>query len=119
MLGYTNNKEALTINSGGAVTNITGGTRVTIQNLVTMTGGTLTGTGTGDQFGQYSFNNAAVGINATSNASGIMPAVIRAKISPQNTNLLFPVNRGQCGPASGPERDGTDHRLGRRHHQGR
>ena len=68
VLGYTNGKEALTINSGGTVSNVTSGSRVTIQNLITMTGGVLTGTGTGDANGQYSFNNAAAGINATSDA---------------------------------------------------
>ena len=45
VLGITSGKEALVINSGGTVTNIYRASRVTIENVVTMTGGTLTGTG--------------------------------------------------------------------------
>ena len=43
VLGYTVGKEALIINSGGTVKNITAGSRLTIGNTITMTGGTLTG----------------------------------------------------------------------------
>jgi autotransporter-associated beta strand protein len=99
VLGYTNGKEALTINSGGAVSNITAANRVTIQNLITMTGGVLTGTGTGDGYGVYSFNNDGAGILATSDSAG-NPSVISTNISPQNTNLLFTVNRGPANPPS-------------------
>ena len=112
VLGYTNGKEALTINSGGTVSNVTSGSRVTIQNLITMTGGVLTGTGTGDANGQYSFNNAAAGINATSDAFG-NPSVISAKISPQTGNILFTVKPRPRQSALRSERDGPHRPLRR------
>ena len=99
VLGSTSDKEALVINSGGAVTNTTLGSRVTIQNLLIMAGGTLTGSGNGDANGAYSFNNGAAGIDATSDAAG-NPAVISAAISPENTNLTFTVTRGPAAPPS-------------------
>jgi fibronectin-binding autotransporter adhesin len=99
VVGYTGGKEALTINSGGTVSNVASASRVTIQNLITMTGGVLGGTGAGDVDGLYSFNNAAAGITATSDPSG-NPSVISAKISAQNTTMLFTVNRGPAAPAS-------------------
>ncbi len=100
VLGYTAGKEALIINSGGTVTNITTAGRVTIQNVVTMTGGVLTGTGIGDVGGQYSFNNGAAGVVATSDASG-NPAVISAIVGPQaGGDTLFNVTRGAATPVS-------------------
>ena len=98
-LGWTSGKEALVINSGGAVTNITGSGRVTLQNVLAMTGGTLTGSGSGDGNGAYSFNNSAAGILATSDSSG-NPAIISATISPENADLVFTVNRGSAAPLS-------------------
>jgi autotransporter-associated beta strand protein len=101
VLGYTNNRNALTIN-GGTVSNITAGSRVTIQNTITMIGGLLTGTGTGDVNGSYSFNMASGtnAFNATSDASG-NPALINCRsISPQGGNMTFNVTRGVASPAS-------------------
>ena len=98
VLGYINGEEVLVINSG-VVANIASGSRVTIQNLLTMSGGTLTGTGAGDGNGVYSFDNGAAGISATSDANG-NPAVISAAISPQNTSLVFNVTRGSTAPPS-------------------
>ena len=99
VIGYTNGDEALVVNSGGIISNITAAARVTIQNVVTMTGGTLTGTGAGDANGQYSFNNGAAGILATSDAAG-NPATISAKISPQAGDLNIDVTRGSANPVS-------------------
>jgi fibronectin-binding autotransporter adhesin len=102
VLGYTNNRGALVIN-GGVVSNITADSRVTIQNQVTMTGGTLTGTGTGDfnnsgvAYGQYSINNNNVGILATSDSNG-NPSIISASLGPQGGTMLFTVNRGSASP---------------------
>ncbi len=98
VLGYTANREVLVIN-GGTVSNITSASRVTLQNAVNMTGGVLTGSGTGDAYGVYSFNSAN-GFNATSDANG-NPAIVNAKnISLQAANLTFNVTRGVASPAS-------------------
>ena len=72
---------------------------MTIQNVITMTGGVLTGTGNGDAYGAYSFNTAN-GFNATSDSSG-NPALVSPKsISLQNGNLNFNVTRGPALPAA-------------------
>ncbi len=98
VLGYTGSRAALFIN-GGTVSNIMGGGRITLQNTVTMTGGLLTGTGTGDFGGVYSFNSAN-GVAATSDSNG-SPAVINAgAVSPQISDLSFNVTRGAASPAS-------------------
>ncbi len=99
VLGYTTGKEALVINSGGQVlNNSTSGQRVTLQNTVTMTGGTLGGSSAGDGSGVYSFNTTAA-VNATSDASGTA-AVINAKFSLQAGPGTFNVTRGTATPAA-------------------
>ena len=101
VLGFTNNRNVLTIN-GGTVSNITAGSRATIQNTINMTGGVFTGSGTGDVNGTFSFNMASGtnAFNATSDASG-NPALISCKaISPQGGNMTFNVTRGVASPAS-------------------
>ena len=99
VLCYSSTANTLVINSGGAVTNTTSASHVTIQNLLTMTGGaSLTGTGTGDASGAYVFGNGTLGILATSDSNG-NPAVISSPLSSQ-ANLLFTVNRGTLAPAS-------------------
>jgi autotransporter-associated beta strand protein len=97
VLGYTSSRAGLVIN-GGTVSNITPASRVTLQNVVTMTGGLLTGTGTGDYGGAYSFNSANAVI-ATSDSGG-NSAVINAHISAQNNDLSFNVTRGSALPPS-------------------
>ena len=98
VLGYTSGREALII-SGGTVSNITSGSRVTLQNTVNMMGGLLTGSGSGDGFGVFSVDTTA-GFNATSDAFG-NPATINAQtISIQKGNTFFNVIRGQLAPAS-------------------
>ncbi len=98
VLGYTSSSPALVIN-GGTVSNITAAGRVTLQNTVTMTGGLLTGTGSGDSGGAYSFNSSN-GFNATSDATG-HPAIVNASsISPEGVALGFNVTRGAASPAS-------------------
>ncbi len=89
LLGYTSGKEALIIN-GGTVTNNGGSTRITLQNVLTMTGGLLSGTSLGDtNSGAFSING---GIAATSDGSG-NPATISANISTQ-TAISLNVSRG-------------------------
>jgi autotransporter-associated beta strand protein len=96
VLGYRNGVDVLTIN-GGTVSNITASGRVTIQNTITMTGGVLTGSGSGDGSGVYSFNTTN-GFVATSDANGI-PAVVSSKtISLEAGNLTFNVTRGVANP---------------------
>ncbi len=99
VLGYMSSREALIIN-GGTVSDTMPAGRVTLQNAVTMTGGLLTGTGTGDYGGVYSFNSAN-GFNATSDAAG-RPAIVNASsISAEGNNSLnFNVTRGAASPAA-------------------
>jgi autotransporter-associated beta strand protein len=100
VLGYTTNREALVINDG-VVSNITANSRLTIQNAVTMTGGTLTGAGAGDAGGVFSFNtgvNTGVGFVATSDAGGNPAVVNAASIGLQNGNLTIDVSRGPATP---------------------
>lgn len=75
VLGYTSSSPALFIN-GGTVSNIMATGRVTLQNTVTMKGGFLSGSGTGDYGGTYSFDSAN-GFNATSDPNG-HPAIVNA-----------------------------------------
>jgi fibronectin-binding autotransporter adhesin len=98
VLGYTSGREALVI-AGGTVSNIMPGGRVTLQNAVTMTGGLLTGSGSGDGFGVYSFDSTG-GFIASSDAVG-NPATVNAQsIALQNGNLNISVARGPADPAS-------------------
>jgi autotransporter-associated beta strand protein len=97
VLGYQTGYNVLTIN-GGTVANITPSARVTIYNPLTMTGGLLTGSGSGDSHGVYSFYTGS--FTATSDANGT-PVVVNARnISLQNANLVFNVSRGLMNPAS-------------------
>ena len=98
VLGYTNGEDALVIN-GGTVSNITTGSRITIQNPITMTGGMLTGSGSGDGYGVYSFN-LVNGVIATSDSSGNPAIVSSQNISLQGGNLIFNVTRGVASPVS-------------------
>ena len=102
ILGYTNGQNALVI-TGGTVSNITSGNRVTIQNTINMIGGVLTGTGTGDNsngspYGVYSFNGA--GVDATSDSNGNPAIISAASIGPQNGTLTFNVTRGAAASGS-------------------
>ncbi len=100
-LGYTGGRDALVINDG-VVSNTTSASRDTMANTITMTGGTLTGTGVGDADGSYSIftqtgSNAVV---ATSDGAG-NPAVINAAaISLQTSGSTYGivVNRGPANP---------------------
>ena len=94
---------AVTIN-GGTVSNMTAGSRVTFENTVTMTGGLLTGSGSGDANGNYSFNmpGSVNAFNVTSDSSG-NPAVVNVRaigMSENNTTLVFNVTRGPAAPAA-------------------
>jgi fibronectin-binding autotransporter adhesin len=101
-LAYIPGVAALTIN-GGTVTNITAGSRVTFENPITMTGGLVTGSGTGDLNGVYSFNTPTSfnAINATSDASG-NPATISVRAIALSTagSVTFNVTRGPATPAA-------------------
>jgi len=100
VIGFTAGKEVLTIN-GGTVSNITAAARVTLQNAVTMTGGTLTGTGTGDANGAFSLDQAGgTTINATSDASGTPATISAATLGLQSGNVTFNVTPGVAHPAS-------------------
>ena len=95
-IGFTVGKEQLIINSGGTVTNNTAGTRDTLINAVTMTGGTLSGTSLGDgNTGAFSLNNA--NFFATSDAAG-NPATISCNVSTQAVPN-FNVTIGATAPA--------------------
>lgn len=97
VLGWIYGYNALTIN-GGTVANITPSGRVTFNNPLTMTGGLLTGSGSGDGNGCYSF--LPNGFVATSDAYG-NPAVVNAQsIALEEGNLVFDVTRGPMSPAS-------------------
>ncbi len=103
LLGYTAGTAALIIN-GGTVTNDGSGSRVTLANPVTMTGGTLGGTSTGNNGGTYSLSNATpfTAVIATSDAAG-NPAVINPAggIAIQNaTSQIFNVTIGVMAPVS-------------------
>jgi autotransporter-associated beta strand protein len=97
VLGYNPGTAALIIN-GGTVCNITSGSRVTLANTVTMTGGVLTGSGSGDANGVYSFS-ASSGLIATSDSEGNAAIVSAGSISLQSSNLDFNVTRGVASPA--------------------
>jgi autotransporter-associated beta strand protein len=97
-IGYTNGKEALVIN-GGTVSNTTAAGRATLQNAVTMTGGLLTGTGTGDGYGVYSINTTS-GFIATSDIYGNAATIAAKTISLQGGTTTFNVTRGPASPAS-------------------
>jgi autotransporter-associated beta strand protein len=101
-LGFTADKNVPTINSGGTITNIMSAGRVTLWNGLTMTGGTLTGTGAGDANGAYSLSQTVV---ATSDVSGNAATISGGPISFQNRNtangaITFNVSRGSAIPAS-------------------
>jgi len=97
-LGYTSGREALAIN-GGTVANITPGSRVTLQNPFTMSGGVLTGSGSGDAYGVYSLDFSG-GFTATSDGGG-NPAIINAQsLALQKGDFVFNVMRGHGFPAS-------------------
>jgi autotransporter-associated beta strand protein len=99
VIGFTVGRAVLTINDG-TVSNITASNRVTFQNTVTMTGGTISGPGNGDANGVFSIDpqGGANGFVATSDATG-NPAVINATtISPQSASILFNVTRGAATP---------------------
>lgn len=95
-IGYTSGKEALIINGTGQVLNNGGTSRITIQNTVTMTGGTLGGSSTSGN-GAYSIDvgGATPGFIATSDASG-NPATISGTLGNQQSFTLN-VPRGTSG----------------------
>ncbi len=97
-LGYTSGREALTI-GGGTVANMTPGNRVTLQNPFTMTGGVLTGSGTGDGYGVYSLNFSG-GFTATSDSGGKAAIINAQSLALQNGDFVFNVTRGRASPAS-------------------
>ncbi len=100
VIGYTVGREALSINDG-TVANITAAGRVTFQNKVTMTGGTMSGAGAGAARGVYSIDaqNGADGIDAISDATG-NPAVINATSFSLQTvgGVILNVTRGPANP---------------------
>ena len=101
-LGATDAKSVPIINSGGTIANITNANRVTLWNGITMTGGTLTSTGTGDANGAYSLSQT---VTATSDASGNAALISGAPIGLQNRNVVggattFAVAQGVTAPAS-------------------
>jgi autotransporter-associated beta strand protein len=102
VIGYTIGREVPFINDG-TVVNITAANRVTFQNTVTMTGGTISGSGAGDGNGVYSIDaqNGADAFDATSDAVG-HPAVINATVIGLQTGsgVIFNVTRGVANPAS-------------------
>ncbi len=89
-LGYTSGKEALVINSGGLVQNNGTAVRDTLQNTLTMTGGTLGGTSAGDGQGLYSFD-ALNAVTATSDAAGNAALISASKVALQAGNEVFNV----------------------------
>lgn len=91
-VGYTSGKEALTINDG-TVLNNGSARRVTLQNAVTMTGGTLGGSSAGDGNGAYSFDVNGTDVIATSDASGNPATISATKIGIQVPSTLN-VTRG-------------------------
>ncbi|HSV14889.1 MAG TPA: autotransporter-associated beta strand repeat-containing protein, partial [Tepidisphaeraceae bacterium] len=100
-LGVATGKNVLTINSGTVSNNMSTG-RVTIWNDLTMTGGTLTGTGSGDGNGAYTLNTQVI---ATSDAGGNAATISGGPIGLQNRNvsggsITFNVARGPATPAS-------------------
>ena len=100
VLGYYNGRSALVINDGIVANNASSNVRETLENPLTMTGGTLTGTSTGDGHGVFSLNpeNGATAVIATSDPAG-NPAVINAaSIGLQATNVIFNVTRGPANP---------------------
>lgn len=98
-LGYTVGRNALVIN-GGTVLNNVAGKRDTLINTVTMTGGFLAGTSTGDTAsGAFSLANGTTAVLATSDAAG-NPATISANVSTQAV-AVFQVNRGTGAVAPG------------------
>ncbi len=102
-LGYTANREALVINSGGQVlNNSTGAQRDTLANTVTMTGGILGGTSAGDASGLFSFFAGAgnVAVLATSDASGTAALINASKVALQGANQIIFVTRGETAPAA-------------------
>jgi fibronectin-binding autotransporter adhesin len=98
VLGYTVGRNALII-SGGTVSNITAAGRITLANTINMTGGVLTGSGTGDGNGSYSVYLGA-GFAATSDAFGNPAIVNAASIGLEENPLNFNVTRGSLNPAS-------------------
>ncbi len=92
-LGYTVGRNVVTINDGTLLDN-TSTARDTLQNTLSMTGGTVAAVGTGNSGGSYSWD-AQTGNNlldATSDASG-NPATITAQTAIQ-TSGTFDVTRG-------------------------
>jgi fibronectin-binding autotransporter adhesin len=98
VLGYTPGREALSIN-GGTVSNTTPSARVTFNNVVAMTGGVLTGLGSGDYGGAFSFASSA-GLNATTDAMGNAAIINAGAISPQGFDLKFNVTHNAAASAS-------------------
>ncbi len=104
VLGYTTGKEVLVINSGGAVLSNGSGSsspRVTLENTVTITGGTLGGSSIGDYYhGAFSFNVAnSGGLRATSDASG--NAAMLSAVTALQSNTTFNVTRGSAAATAG------------------
>ncbi|MEI7908684.1 MAG: autotransporter-associated beta strand repeat-containing protein [Verrucomicrobiota bacterium] len=98
-LHYTAGVGALSVTSGGTITESVAGVRCTLANNVNMTGGTLTAVATGDANGNYSFLTGA-GINATSDAAGNPASISAPKISIQGSPLNVNVTRGALAPAA-------------------
>lgn len=99
-LGYTSGRGSLVINPGGTVTGNVG-LRATLANVITMTGGLLTGDGAGDAYGNYSLLSSS-GVTATSDASGNAAVISAQRLSLQASGGLssFSVSRGSAAPAA-------------------
>jgi fibronectin-binding autotransporter adhesin len=94
-LGYGTNHGVLTLNDG-TLTSTAG--YYYIANTLTMTGGTVNGTGPLD-FSNVNIGGANLNVNATSDSSGVA-AVISAPISLYSNNVNFNVSTGTGGAAS-------------------
>jgi fibronectin-binding autotransporter adhesin len=106
-LGFTANRNALTIN-GGSVLNNGSGARVTLSNTVNMTGGLLGGSsvgGSATNAGAFSFSGT-LGVTATSDAAG-NPAVVSAPIASNSGSITLAVARGPAAAASDLTVSGT------------
>ncbi len=104
-LGYTIGEEVVTINDG-TVLNTVALDRDTFQNPLTMNGGTLAGSGTGNGGGAYSWDaQSGTLLYATSDAGG-NPAIISAQTALQSggtTGAAFSVTRGPDVSGNSPD----------------
>ena len=108
-LGYTAGRDALIINRRCRIQHQkTSASRDTIANTITMTGGTLTGTGVGDADGSYSIFSPAGSngnhrirchVRQRRQSGAVVDATYRLALQgPVLRRTLFVVNRGPANP---------------------